>query len=58
MAGAFLIPFVREFFEFTFLTQNGLIIMFAIIGAGFLFFNLLRLILKRSLNRILTRLRI
>lgn len=56
MAAAFGIPFIRDFFEFTFLTKNGLIIMLAIIGAGFLFFNLLRLFLKRSLNHILTRL--
>ena len=58
MAGAFFIPFIREFFEFTFLTHNGLIVMAIIIVAGFLFFNLLRLILKRSLNRIMTRLHI
>jgi len=58
MAAAFGIPLIRDFFEFTFLTKNGLIIMLAIIGAGFLFFNLLRLFLKRSLNHILTRLHI
>ncbi|MBO4276308.1 HAD-IC family P-type ATPase [Candidatus Saccharibacteria bacterium] len=56
MAAAFGIPLIRDFFEFTFLTSNGLIIMLAIIGAGFLFFNLLRLLLKRSLNHIFTRL--
>lgn len=58
MAGAFFIPFIREFFEFTFLTQGGITVMLIIIAAGFLFFNFLRLILKRSLNHILTRLRI
>lgn len=58
MAAAFGIPLIRDFFEFTFLTKNGFIIMLAIIGAGFLFFNLLRLFLKRSLNHILTRLHI
>ena len=56
MAAAFGIPLIRDFFEFTFLTQNGLIIMLSIIGAGFIFFNLLRLFLKRSLGHIFTRL--
>ena len=56
MAAAFGIPLIRDFFEFTFLTQNGLIIMLSIIGAGFVFFNLLRLFLKRSLGHIFTRL--
>ena len=58
MLGAFFIPFIRDFFEFTFLTQDGIIVMLAIIAGGFLFFNLLRLIMKRSLNRILTHLHI
>ena len=55
MVGAFSIPFTRNFFEFTFLTQNSLIIMLSIIGAGFLFFNLLRLLLKRFLDHNLAR---
>ena len=55
MVGAFSIPITRNFFEFTFLTQNSLIIMLSIIGAGFLFFNLLRLLLKRFLDHNLAR---
>lgn len=55
MAGAFLIPFTREFFEFTFLTQNGLIIMLSIIAAGFLIFNLMRLFMRRLSQKILKK---
>ena len=58
MAGAFFIPFLRDFFEFTFLTHNGILIMLAIIAGGFLLFNLLRLSLRRYLNRLLTHLHI
>ncbi|MBQ3293299.1 HAD-IC family P-type ATPase [Candidatus Saccharibacteria bacterium] len=46
MIGAFLIPFAREFFEFTFLTQNGLIIMVSIIVAGIIIFSLIRTIMR------------
>ncbi|MBR2836866.1 HAD-IC family P-type ATPase [Candidatus Saccharibacteria bacterium] len=57
MAAAFFIPFAREFFEFTFLTQNGIIIMVAIIAVSVLAFNLMRFFaaklsarLRRSLH--------
>lgn len=53
MAGAFLIPFAREFFEFTFLTKNGLIIMLSITAAGFVVFNLMRLLMRRLSKKIL-----
>ena len=53
MAGAFLIPFAREFFEFTFLTHDGAIIMLSIIAAGFIIFNLMRLFMRRLSRKIL-----
>ena len=53
MAAVFLIPFAREFFEFTFLTHNGLIATISIIAAGFLVFNLIRLLMKRLSRKIL-----
>lgn len=53
MAGAFLIPFAREFFEFTFLTHDGVIIMLSIIAAGFIIFNLMRLFMRRLSRKIL-----
>ena len=55
MAGAFLIPFTREFFEFTFLTQDGIIIAIAIIAAGFVIFNLMRLLMHRISTKLLTK---
>ena len=51
MAGAFLIPFTRNFFEFTFLNQNGLIIMSAIIATSIAVFFLLRFILSKTLSK-------
>ncbi|MBR0488347.1 cation-translocating P-type ATPase [Candidatus Saccharibacteria bacterium] len=47
MAAAFLIPFAREFFEFTFLTPNGLIIMASIIALSVALFFLLRHLARR-----------
>ncbi|MDO4611553.1 MAG: HAD-IC family P-type ATPase [Candidatus Saccharibacteria bacterium] len=56
MTAAFGIPFIREFFEFTFLTKNGLIIIAAVIAASFgVFFlmrALMRLISKKLLNMV------
>ncbi len=46
VAGAFLIPFAHSFLEFTYLSQNNLVITFTIIAGGLLFFNLLRLCCK------------
>ena len=48
MAAAFGIPLIRDFFEFTLLTHNGLIIMLSIIAIGFLIFE----IMKRFMSRI------
>lgn len=56
MAAAFFIPFAREFFEFTFLTENGIIIMLSVILAGFLVFTLLRRVLSRLSNKLIEKL--
>ena len=53
MAAAFLIPFTREFFEFTFLSGTTIIITLIIIAAGILVFTLLRLALKKLSTKIL-----
>ncbi len=58
MAGAFLIPFAREFFEFTFLAPNGLLIMFIIIAVSIAIFFLLKHFASRLSTKILSRLRI
>ena len=46
MAVIFLWPFARDFFEFTFLSQNGLIISLSITAAGIVVFDLLRRLLS------------
>ncbi len=56
MAATFFIPFTREFFEFTFLTKNGLLIMGFIILAGFLIFTFLRLFLRRLSEKLIQKL--
>ena len=55
MAAAFLIPFAREFFEFTFLTPNGIIVTLSIIAAGFVIFNLMRLAMRHLSQKILKK---
>ena len=50
-AAVFLIPFLRNFFEFTYLTANGLIITISITAAGFLIFTLIRLIMRHLVKR-------
>ena len=52
MAAVFLIPFARNFFEFTFLTQNGLIITLAIIGSGIAIFTGLKTLMQKLSDRI------
>ena len=47
MAAAFFIPFAREFFEFTFLNQNGFIIMLSIIALSIGLFFILRASAKK-----------
>lgn len=56
MSAAFFIPFIREFFEFTFLTQDGLIVMFIVIFAGFFIFTSLRLLLGRLSSKLISKL--
>ena len=52
MLGAFLIPFTRNFFEFTFLNTKGLIATIATIAAGAVIFTLLRLLTKKLTAKI------
>ncbi|MBR3263705.1 HAD-IC family P-type ATPase [Candidatus Saccharibacteria bacterium] len=47
MAGTFLIPFFHHFFDFVFLTTNGLIVTISIILGATLIFELLKLLMKR-----------
>ena len=53
MAAVFLIPFARDFFEFTILTPNGLLITLVIIAAGLLLFTLLRHTLHQISHKII-----
>jgi cation-transporting ATPase E len=53
MAAAFLIPFARDFFEFTFLSTTTLLITLGIIAAGILIFTLLRISMKKLSTKIL-----
>ncbi len=53
MTAAFGIPFIREFFEFTFLTKNGLIIIAAVIAASFGVFFLMRAVMKLIAKKVL-----
>lgn len=55
MAVIFLWPFARDFFEFTFLSQNGLIISLSIIAAGVVTFDLLRRLLSHFTPHLLKR---
>ena len=52
MLGAFLIPFTRNFFEFTFLNQNGLIATAIVATSGVLLFFLLRLLTKKLTKKV------
>ena len=51
MVVAFLVPFARDFFEFTFLTQNGLIIMASIIAVAIAAFLGLRIVARKLAAR-------
>ena len=55
MAAAFLIPFARDFFEFTFLSTTTLLITLAIIATGILIFTLLRISMKKLSTKILKK---
>ncbi len=53
MAAAFLIPLIRDFFEFVTLTPSNLIVMAAIIAGGLVIFEIMRRLMRRFANRIL-----
>ena len=53
MAAAFAIPFVRSFFEFTFLTQQGFITMLILIAIGLAIFSVIKYFMRRLTDRIL-----
>lgn len=55
MALAFVIPLTRDFFEFTFLNKNGLIIILIIIAAGFVLFEILRRLMRKITDCILVK---
>ena len=51
----FLWPFARDFFEFTFLTDNGLIVSLSLIAASLVIFEILRRILAHFAPKFLDR---
>ena len=55
MAAAFTIPLARDFFEFVFLTQDGLIVMGAITLAGILIFSIIRRLMHRLSDYVFDR---
>ena len=48
------VPLIRDFFEFTFLTHNGLIVTFAVLAAGLGIFGVMKHLMHRLATRILT----
>ncbi len=54
MAVVYGIPLIRDFFEFTFLTENGLIVMFAVLAVGLAIFELMKNLMRHLSDRILT----
>lgn len=52
MIGAFAIPLIRDFFEFTFLSLNGVIITISIMAIGIVIFEIVKHIMKHFTNRI------
>ena len=48
------IPLIRDFFEFTFLTHNGLIVTLAVLAAGLGIFGVMKHLMHRLATRILT----
>ena len=53
MAGVFLIPFLRDFFEFVFLTQNGVITAGIIIASGIVIFEIMKCLMAKLSERII-----
>ncbi|MBQ2695420.1 HAD-IC family P-type ATPase [Candidatus Saccharibacteria bacterium] len=54
MATAFFVPFIRNFFEFTFLSPNELIIVAVILAASFGIFTAFRLLMRHLSARFLS----
>ena len=52
MIGAFLIPFFHKFFDFVFLTPEGLITTLIAIAAAFAIFEILKTLMGRLANRL------
>lgn len=55
MTVIFLWPFARDFFEFTFLTKNGLIVSLSLIAASLVIFEILRRILAHFAPKLLDK---
>lgn len=56
MVIVFLWPFARDFFEFTFLTNSGLLASLIIIASGFVIFEIMRRVLSRFTPKLLEKL--
>ena len=54
MTVVYSVPLIRDFFEFTFLTHNGLIVTLAVLAAGLGIFWLTKNLMHRLADRILT----
>ncbi|MBR0431020.1 HAD-IC family P-type ATPase [Candidatus Saccharibacteria bacterium] len=52
MVATFLIPFTRQFFEFTFLTENGLVVTISVAAIGILIFAIIRRLMYRLSARV------
>ena len=52
MVAVFGIPLIRDFFEFTFLTSNGLIVMLAILAVGLGIFEIMKHLMSRISSKI------
>ena len=55
MVAAFLIPFTHNFFDFAFLTNNGLIVTLSVAAGSLAVFELIKFIMKRFSARILNK---
>lgn len=52
MTAVFFIPFIRRFFEFTFLSSRAIIVTLIILAFSLMVFNLMRLLMRRLSNKI------
>lgn len=52
MAGVFVVPLTRSFFEFVMLTHDNIFVMLAIIAAGFVVFEIMRRIMQSVVKRV------